>query len=50
MGHVPVRPNSLGIFPKSSKTWRLGDENPEIHDARTASDGKIVDGIGFYGV
>ena len=28
----------------------LGDENPEIHEARTASDGKIVDGIGFYAV
>ena len=28
----------------------LNDENPEIHEAETASDGKIVDRIGFYGV
>ena len=28
----------------------LGDENPEIREARTASDGETVDGIGFYGV
>ena len=35
---------------KSLRIWPLGIENPEIHDAGTASGGKIVNGIGFYGV
>ena len=36
--------------PKIRINMALGDENPEIHDARTASDVKTVNGIGFYGV
>ena len=36
--------------PKILRKMTLGDENPKNHDARTASDGKIVDRIGFYGV
>ena len=37
-------------FSKILRNVALGDANPEIHEARTASDGKIVERIGFYGV
>ena len=50
MWHVAVRPNSPGFFKKILRNMALGDENPENHDAKTASDGQIIDGIGFYGV
>ena len=46
----PGSSDFTGKFSKILRNMARGCENPEIHEARTASDGKIVDGIGIYSV